>query len=91
MALYGLYQTLSLFNFKQAFANIEDTRMARTTEEKKKMLRVNEDVERVRRSNISYTCMKCSKTNVSLLCKNDLCSLSLDATRMIWRTLFPLC
>lgn len=40
-------------HLKQAFANIEDTRLAKTPEERKKMLMVNEDVERVRRSNIS--------------------------------------
>ncbi|KAM9468319.1 microsomal glutathione S-transferase 1.2 [Clarias gariepinus] len=34
---------------RKAFANIEDTYMGKTSEEKKKMLRVNEDVERVRR------------------------------------------
>lgn len=48
---------------KQAFANTEDTFTAKTPEEKKKMLRVNDDVERVRRSNISYTCVKCFKNN----------------------------
>ncbi|KAF5908359.1 microsomal glutathione S-transferase 1 [Clarias magur] len=34
---------------RKAFANIEDTQMGKTPDEKKKMLRVNEDVERVRR------------------------------------------
>lgn len=48
---------------KQAFANTEDTFTAKTPEEKKKMLRVNDDVERVRRSNITYTCVKCFKNN----------------------------
>ncbi|KAB5542315.1 hypothetical protein PHYPO_G00090250 [Pangasianodon hypophthalmus] len=34
---------------RKAFANVEDVGTAKTPEEKKKMLRVNEDVERVRR------------------------------------------
>ncbi|MCI4389131.1 hypothetical protein PGIGA_G00094380 [Pangasianodon gigas] len=34
---------------RKAFANMEDTATAKTPEEKKKMLRVNDDVERVRR------------------------------------------
>lgn len=34
---------------RKAFANTEDTFSAKTPEEKKKMLRVNDDVERVRR------------------------------------------
>ncbi|XP_053506694.1 microsomal glutathione S-transferase 1 [Ictalurus furcatus] len=34
---------------RKAFANTEDTFTAKTSEEKKKMLRVNDDVERVRR------------------------------------------
>ncbi|TSK13278.1 Microsomal glutathione S-transferase 1 [Bagarius yarrelli] len=34
---------------RKAFANIEDTHMAKTPEERKKMLVVNKDVERVRR------------------------------------------
>ncbi|XP_027007685.1 microsomal glutathione S-transferase 1 [Tachysurus fulvidraco] len=38
---------------RKAFANIEDVRMAKTPEEKKNMLRVNEDVERVRRCHLN--------------------------------------
>ncbi|XP_060745686.1 microsomal glutathione S-transferase 1-like [Tachysurus vachellii] len=40
---------------RKAFANIEDIHMhmAKTPEEKKKMLRVNEDVERVRRCHLN--------------------------------------
>ncbi|XP_072529201.1 microsomal glutathione S-transferase 1-like [Salminus brasiliensis] len=34
---------------RKAFANLEDTHLAKTAEEKKRMLCVNEDVERVRR------------------------------------------
>ncbi|XP_017551253.1 microsomal glutathione S-transferase 1-like [Pygocentrus nattereri] len=34
---------------RKAFANFEDTHMGKTIEEKKRMIRVNEDVERVRR------------------------------------------
>ncbi|KAG9280302.1 microsomal glutathione S-transferase 1-like [Astyanax mexicanus] len=34
---------------RRAFANPEDTHMGKTPEEKKRMVRVNEDVERVRR------------------------------------------
>ena len=33
----------------QCFANMEDTGMAKTPEDKKRMLRVDPDVERVRR------------------------------------------
>lgn len=47
---------------KQAFSNIEDIAFAKTPEEKKKMLRVNDDVERVRRSNISW-CVTNIQTN----------------------------
>ncbi|KAI5617910.1 microsomal glutathione S-transferase 1.2 [Silurus asotus] len=38
---------------RKAFANDEDVRMAKSPEEKKKMLRVNEDVERVRRCHLN--------------------------------------
>ncbi|KAF7693936.1 microsomal glutathione S-transferase 1-like [Silurus meridionalis] len=38
---------------RKAFANDEDVRTAKTPEEKKKMLRVNEDVERVRRCHLN--------------------------------------
>ncbi|XP_066525613.1 microsomal glutathione S-transferase 1-like [Hoplias malabaricus] len=34
---------------RKAFSNLEDTHMAKTAEEKKRMLQVNEDVERIRR------------------------------------------
>ncbi|KAG7320401.1 hypothetical protein KOW79_016254 [Hemibagrus wyckioides] len=38
---------------RKAFANPEDTHMGRTPEEKKRMLQVNEDVERVRRCHLN--------------------------------------